>query len=146
MDTQTRQKDTVEMYTEIHYLHELYQYIFNCIKILLYLIMCIIIGYNQLHYASQSFQCDVHKIYSTHRCQEWLHIEIHDTCLWVYKAVSQTFKQYHKHSINGWITSYLIRLYQMWLFKWHINKYGCCCLKIQYLKLSGGVANQRHFC
>jgi len=104
------------MYTEIHYLYEMYQCTFHCISILLSLIMCIIIGYNQLHHASQSFQCDVHKIYSTHRCQEWLHIEIHDKCVY------ECRKQYHKHSINGWIISYLIRLYQMWLFKCCMNK------------------------
>ena len=57
--------------------------------------MYIIIGYNQLHYASQSFRCDVHKIYSMHRCQERLHSEIHDKC--VYECT----KQYHK--FNQWM-------------------------------------------
>jgi hypothetical protein len=113
----------------------------NCISILLSLIMCIIIGYNQLHYARQSFQCDVHKIYSTHRCQEeWLHIEIQDKC--AYKCT----QQYHSHSINTWIISYLIRLYQLWLFKCCMNKQAAAYLKTLYLKLPGIVANHTHFC
>jgi len=85
------------MYIEIHYLYELYQYTFHCISILLSLIMCIIIGYNQLHYASQSFQCDVHKIYSTHKCQEWLHIEIHNKC--VYECTKQYHNQWMDHKL-----------------------------------------------
>jgi len=47
------------MYTEIHYLYELYQYTFHCISILLSLIMCIIIGYNQLQGGSNMTGTDL---------------------------------------------------------------------------------------